>query len=58
MEKSLEIHLAEQREAIAHTLEKERNNFVDSTPVAERGEAFLCGLGVFTTAILIVRGLA
>jgi hypothetical protein len=57
MEKTLEIQLHDLRESIAQDIEAAMQNYVDSTPVEDRQESFLCGLGVYVTSISIARGI-
>ena len=57
MEKTLEIQLHDLRESIAQDIEAAMHEYVTSTPVEERQESFLCGLGVFKTSSAIARGL-
>lgn len=57
MEKTLEISLEELREEIALKIDRAMDEYVEGTPVENRQEAFLCGLGVFVTAAAIARGL-
>lgn len=55
IEKTVAIQLSELRESIAKRIEAAMNDYVESTPVAERQESFLCGLGVFVTSAAIAR---
>ena len=57
MERTVEIMLQELRESIAQDIETAMHVYVESTPVEDRQETFLCGLGVFKTSSAIARGL-
>jgi hypothetical protein len=54
--KTVAIQLEELREQLAKDIEAASHRYVELTPVEERQEAFLCGLGVFVTCAAIVRG--
>ena len=55
-EKTVAIQMFELREEIAKRIEDAMNTYVEGTPVEERQESFLCGLGTFFTCAAIARG--
>jgi len=57
IEKTVAIQLSELRESIAKRIEEAMNVYIEGTPVADRQESFLCGLGVFVTSAAIARGI-
>ena len=55
-QKTVAIQLSDLREEIAKDIEHAMGQYVDSTPVKDRQETFLCGLGVYVTSAAIARG--